>query len=68
MLSAKSGETGNGVMVQPYYAHPQQMKVLKHLVYVCHGCGMQFEKNYSLNYSVVAWFAHYITYDFSQLS
>jgi hypothetical protein len=36
----------------------QQLKVLKHLIFVCHGCVMQFEWFYSLNYSVVAWFAH----------
>ena len=47
----------NDVSVQPY-AHPQQMEVFKHLVYVCHGYGMQFERFYSLIHSVVAWFAH----------
>jgi hypothetical protein len=26
--------------------------------YVWHGCGMQFERFYNLNHSVVAWFAH----------
>jgi hypothetical protein len=43
---------GNGVRVQSY-AHPQQMKVLKHLLYVGYGCGMQFERFYSLNHSIV---------------
>jgi hypothetical protein len=40
------------------YARPQPEKVLKHLIYECHGCGMQFERFYSLNKSIVAWFAH----------
>jgi hypothetical protein len=35
------------------YAHPQLFKVSKYLIYVCHGCGMQFERFYSLNDSVV---------------
>ena len=29
---------------------------------------MQFERFYSLNYSVVGMFSHFIMYDFSQLS
>jgi hypothetical protein len=29
---------------------------------------MQFERFYSLNQSIVAWFAHLHQYDFSQLS
>jgi hypothetical protein len=28
---------------------PQPKKALKHLIYVSHGCGMQFERFYSLN-------------------
>jgi len=48
---------GNGVRVKPY-AHPQPEKRLKHLIYVYHGHGMQFERFYSLNQSIVAWFAH----------
>ncbi len=40
------------------YVHPQPEKALKQLKYVCHGHGMQFERFYSLNQSVVAWFAH----------
>jgi len=32
---------GKGVSVLPY-PHPQLFKVFKHLIYVCHGCGMQF--------------------------
>ncbi len=31
------------------YAHPQPDKALKHLIYVWHGHGMQFERFYSLN-------------------
>jgi hypothetical protein len=37
------------------YAHPQPEKVLKNLIYVGHGHGMQFERFYSLIQSVVAW-------------
>ncbi len=31
---------------------------LKHLIYVWHGHGMQFERFYRLSQSIVAWFAH----------
>jgi hypothetical protein len=48
---------GNGVSVLPY-AHPQLCKVFKHLIYVWRGCGMQFERSYSLNDSVVGSFPH----------
>ena len=37
---------GNGVSVEPY-AHPQQMKVLKHHIYVSYGHGMQFDMLFS---------------------
>jgi hypothetical protein len=40
------------------YPHPQLFKVFKHLIYVWHGCGMQFEGFYSLNDSVVGSFPH----------
>jgi hypothetical protein len=40
------------------YAHSQLFKVFKHLIYVSHGCGMQFERFYSLNNSVVGSFPH----------
>ncbi len=43
--------------VKPY-AHPQHEKVLKHLILVSHGHGMQFERFYSYSQNVVAWFAH----------
>jgi hypothetical protein len=43
--------------VKPY-AHQESEKALKHLIYVSHGHGMQFERFYSLNGSVVTWFAH----------
>jgi hypothetical protein len=43
---------GNGVSVLPY-PHPQLFKVFKHLLYVCHGCGKQFERFYSLNNSTM---------------
>jgi hypothetical protein len=49
--------SGNHVNVKPY-AHPHPKKVLKHLIYVCHGHGMQFERFYTLDQCVVAWFAH----------
>jgi hypothetical protein len=48
---------GNGVSVLPY-AHPQLFKVFKHLIYEWHGCGMQFERFYSLNNSVLGSFPH----------
>jgi len=48
---------GNGMSVLPY-PHPQLFKVFKHLMYVCHGCGMHFERFYSLNHSVVGSFPH----------
>jgi hypothetical protein len=53
-MACPSGESGD---LNPY-AHPQPEKVLKPLTYVYHGHGMQFERFYSLNQSVVAWFAH----------
>jgi hypothetical protein len=43
--------------VKPY-AHPQPEKVLKQLIYVCHRHGMQFERFYRLNQSIVAWFVN----------
>ena len=49
---------GNGVSVLSY-PHPQLFKVLKHLIYVWHGCGMQFERFYSLNDSVLGSFPHW---------
>jgi hypothetical protein len=49
---------GNGVSVLPY-AHPQLFKVFKHLIYVWHGCGMQFERFYTLNDSIVGSFPHW---------
>jgi hypothetical protein len=45
------------VNVKPY-AHPQPEMVLKHLMYVRHGCGIQFESFFSLNQSVVVWLVH----------
>ncbi len=48
---------GNGVSVKPY-AYPQPEKVLVHLINVYHGHGHKFERFYSLNQSVVAWFTH----------
>ena len=48
---------GNGVSGKPY-AHPQPEKLLKHITYVCHGHGMQFERFYSIKQIIVAWFAH----------
>ena len=40
------------------YAHPQLFKVFKQLIYVWHGCEMQFERFYHLNDSVVGSFPH----------
>ena len=58
---------GNGVSMLPY-AHPQLFQVFKNLIYVWHGCGMQFERFYSLSDSIVGSFHIYIIYDFSKLS
>jgi hypothetical protein len=49
---------GNDVSVKPY-AHPQPEKVLNHLIYVSHGHGMQLERFYILNQSIMAWFIHF---------
>ncbi len=38
--------------VKPY-AHPQPEKALKHLIYLWHGHGMQYESFYSLTQSIV---------------
>jgi hypothetical protein len=46
-----------GMNVLPY-AHPQLCKVFKHLIYVCHGYEMQFERSYSLNDSKLGSFSH----------
>ena len=54
---------GCSVSVKPY-AHPQQLKVLKHLIYVWYGCGMQSESFYTLKHSKAAWFAHFIWLSF----
>jgi hypothetical protein len=48
---------GNSMNVLSY-AHPQLFKVFKHLIYVRHRCGMQFERFYPLNDSVVGSFPH----------
>jgi hypothetical protein len=48
---------GNRMNVPPY-PHPRLFKVFKHLIYVYHGCGMQFERFYSLNDSIVGSFPH----------
>ena len=54
------GETCVVVMVWVYIhiLYPQHGKVLKHLIYVYDGCGMQFERFYSLSHSAVTWFWH----------
>ncbi len=56
-LATSAGSVMMWVSVKPY-AHPQLEKVLKPLICVSHGYGMQFEMFYSLNQSIVAWFAH----------
>jgi hypothetical protein len=40
------------------YAHPQLFKTFKHLIYVWHRCGIQFERFYSLSDSLVGTFSH----------
>ena len=41
----------NTVRVGPY-AHPQHIKVLKHCVYILHGCGMHSKQVWSLNHDI----------------
>jgi hypothetical protein len=41
----------NSVSVHPY-AHPQHIKVLKHCVYIWHGCGMHSKRVCSLNHDI----------------
>jgi hypothetical protein len=41
----------NSVRVHPY-GHPQHIKVLKHCVYICHGCGKQSVWVFSLNHDI----------------
>ncbi len=41
----------NSIRVHPY-APPQHIKVLKHFVYICYGCGMQFARLWSLNHDL----------------
>ena len=43
----------NSVRVHPY-AHPQHIKVLKHCVYIWHGCWMQSVGVWSLNHDITA--------------
>jgi len=43
----------------PPFARPELFKLFKNLIYVWHGCGMQFEMFYSLNDSVVGSFPHF---------
>jgi hypothetical protein len=40
------------------YAHPQLFKLFEQLIFVWHGCGMQFERFFSLNHGVVGSFPH----------
>jgi hypothetical protein len=48
---------GKSASVQPY-DHPQHLNVLKDHTHVRYGCGIQFERFYSLNHIRVAWFGH----------
>ena len=41
----------NSVRVHPY-AHPRHIKVLKHCVYIWHGCGMHSKRVWSLNHDI----------------
>ncbi len=59
---------GNGVCGHPYAKLLQQQKVLKHLIYVWHGCGIQFER---FTASTILYWCCLLAYtyeDFSQLS
>ena len=63
-ISANSHQSGKFfvvVMVWVFSHMPIHSKlvVFKHVTYVWVGCGMmQFERCYSINYGLVAWFAH----------
>ena len=48
------------------YAHPLQKKVLKHIIYVSDGRGMQFERIYRLTYSIVVLLAHFVVPGFQE--
>jgi hypothetical protein len=50
----------NSVRMHPY-AHPQHMKVLKHVVYFQYGCGMQSVVAYSLNHDTTMSFGPGLT-------
>jgi hypothetical protein len=43
------------------YAHPQHMKVLKHLIYIQYGCGKQSAGVYSLNHDTTTSFGIRLT-------
>jgi len=47
----------NSVRVHPY-AHPWHIKVLKHCVYILHGCGMQSKRILSLNHDITTSLGH----------
>ena len=50
------------------YAHPQHMKVLKHIVYFQYGCGMQSVVAYSLNHDTTMSFGLHLTPIFQNLA
>ena len=57
----------NSVRVHPY-AHPQHMKVLKHIVYFQYGCGMQSVVAYSLNHDTTMSFGPRLTTSFQNFA
>ncbi len=50
----------NSVRMHPY-AHPQHMKLLKHVIYIQYGCGMQSAVVYSLNHNTTMSFGLSLT-------
>jgi hypothetical protein len=57
----------NSVRVHPY-AHPPDMKALKHLIYNQYGCGMQSVVVYSLNHDTTMSFGLHLTPIFQKFS
>ncbi len=57
----------NSVRVHPY-AHPQHMKVLKHLIYIQYGCGKQSAGVYSLHHDTTTSFGIRLTPIFQNLA
>ncbi len=57
----------SSVRVHPY-AHPQHIKVLKYIVYIQYGCGIQSEASFSLNHDTTTLFGFRHTAIFQNLA